>query len=511
MPYKKPTIINIALVGGGSLCKEILEKTTYLYKKEGLDAPILAVADPDPESPGMALAKELGLVTFLDYHELYEPKYNINLIIILTPDEGLLQSILGTRPPRIRIMSHHVFEVFWNAIGLQERRWRERTKEMETILNGIQNLISVISPDMEILDVNAEFLKQMGSSREQVIGRKCWEVFQRRGQVCEEEAFVCPLKEAVRTKRPTHQVMTREKSNGQPSYLEVSVYPIWEKEGKISKFIDISRDITEHKREEEEMTRRLEEMVEERTRELKETHNKLLHQDKMASLGKLSASVVHEINNPIAGILNMIMLQKRIIQEESIEDKSISRFSEYLSLMETETRRISQIVSNLLAFSRQSRMEMKSLNLNQLIDKTLLLSANLLKIEGVKVEKRLDPNIPDLVGSEDRLQQVFMNFISNAAEVMETNGGGVLRIATEHSLQEGKVFVSFKDTGTGIASENLSRVFEPFFTTKKKGKGVGLGLSVAYGIIQEHGGSIDVKSEVGKGTTFRIEFPLNRP
>jgi signal transduction histidine kinase len=207
----------------------------------------------------------------------------------------------------------------------------------------------------------------------------------------------------------------------------------------------------------------------------------------------------------------MIMLQKRIIQEESIEDKSISRFREYLSLMETETRRISQIVSNLLAFSRQSRMEMKSLNLNQLIDKTLLLSSNLLKIDGVKVEKRLDPNLPDLVGSEDRLQQVFMNFISNAAEVMETNGGGVLRIVTKHSLQQGKLFVSFKDTGTGIASENLSKVFEPFFTTKKKGKGVGLGLSVAYGIIQEHGGSIDLKSEVGKGTTFRIEFPLNRP
>jgi two-component system NtrC family sensor kinase len=511
MPHKKPTIINIALVGGGSLCQEILEKTTYLYKKEGLDAPILAVADPDPESPGMVLAKELGLVTFLNYHELYEPKYNINLIIVLNPDEDLLQSILRTRPPHIRIMSHHVFEVFWNAIGLQERRWRERTKEMETILNGIQNLISVISPDMEILDVNSEFLKQMGCSREQVIGRKCWEVFQRRSQVCDEEAFVCPLKEAVRTKRPSRQVMTREKSNGQPSYLEISVYPIWEKEGKISKFIDISRDITEHKREEEEMTRRLEEMVEERTRELKETHNKLLHQDKMASLGKLSASVVHEINNPIAGILNMIMLQKRIIQEESIEDKSISRFGEYLNLMETETRRISRIVSNLLAFSRQSRMEMKSLNLNQLIDKTLLLSANLLKIDGVKVEKKLDPNLPDLVGSEDRLQQAFMNFISNAAEVMETNGGGVLRITTKHSLQQGKVFVSFKDTGTGIAAENLSRVFEPFFTTKKKGKGVGLGLSVAYGIIQEHGGSIDVRSEVGKGTTFRIEIPLNRP
>ena len=103
-----------------------------------------------------------------------------------------------------------------------------------------------------------------------------------------------------------------------------------------------------------------------------------------------------------------------------------------------------------------------------------------------------------------------MNFISNAAEVMETNGGGVLSIETKHALGEGKIFVSFKDTGAGIPSENLSRLFEPFFTTKKKGKGVGLGLSVAYGIIQEHGGSIDVKSTVGKGTTFRIEFPMNR-
>jgi signal transduction histidine kinase len=230
----------------------------------------------------------------------------------------------------------------------------------------------------------------------------------------------------------------------------------------------------------------------------------------MASLGKLSASVVHEINNPIAGILNLIMLQKRIIQEESIKDKEISHFSEYLSLMETETRRISEIVSNLLAFSRQSKMEMRSLNLNKLIEKTLLLSSNLLKINGVKIEKRLDPNLPDLVASEDQLQQVFMNFISNAAEVMETNGGGLLSIKTKHSLKEGKIFVSFKDTGAGISSENLSRLFEPFFTTKKKGKGVGLGLSVAYGIIQEHGGSIDVKSKVGKGTTFKIEFPMNR-
>ena len=256
------------------------------------------------------------------------------------------------------------------------------------------------------------------------------------------------------------------------------------------------------------MTRRLEQMVEERTRELKETHKKLLHQDKMASLGKLSASVVHEINNPIAGILNLIMLIKRMVEEDSIGSSEIDQFNKYLTLMETETRRTSRIVSNLLAFSRQSKIELKRISLNRLIEQTLFLNSNLLKIAGVKVSKDLDPNLPDLVGSEDQLQQVFMNLISNAAEAMETKGGGMLNIETKYGLRDDKLEVDFKDSGIGIPEENISKLFEPFFTTKKRGKGVGLGLSVAYGIIQEHGGSIYIKSKVGKGTTFNVSFPL---
>jgi signal transduction histidine kinase len=298
--------------------------------------------------------------------------------------------------------------------------------------------------------------------------------------------------------------------DGQKQYFEVNIYPIWETDGKVSKFIHISRDITQHKKEEEEITRRLEQMVEERTRELKETHKKLLHQDKMASLGKLSASVVHEINNPIAGILNLIMLMKRMVAEDSIGTKEIDQFNQYLNLMETETRRTSRIVSNLLAFSRQSKIELKRINLNQLIEQILFLNSNLLKIAGVKVFTDLDPNLPDLVGSEDQLQQVFMNLVSNAAEAMEAKGGGQLKIETKYSLGEDKLQIDFKDTGIGIPEKNISKLFEPFFTTKKKGKGVGLGLSVAYGIIQEHGGSIYVISKEGKGTTFQVKFPLKR-
>ncbi len=351
------------------------------------------------------------------------------------------------------------------------------------------------------------FLPKCTTPADDVIGKKCHEVYYKIDHPCEGGQFDCPLREVVRNKRQSRKVQTRLMPDGEKRYYEVNIYPIWEKDGKISKFIHISRDITESKKEEAEITRRLEQMVEDRTRQVKETHEKLLHQDKMSSLGKLSASVVHEINNPIAGILNLIMLMQRIVAEDTLGQNEIEQFQHYLSLMETETRRTSRIVSNLLAFSRQSKMEPKRLSLNRLIEQTLFLNSNLLKMDGVKVETKLADDLPDLRGSEDQLQQVFMNLVSNASEAMGADGG-VLAIETMHLLREDMLQVNFEDTGCGIPEENIAKLFEPFFTTKKKGKGVGLGLSVAYGIIQEHEGSIYVKSEMGRGTTFQVKLPL---
>ena len=507
MPKKKSEIINIALVGGGQLSTEVLGKMLFDDPQEGVSAPIVAVADPNSKAPAMVIARKLGLLTFTNYHDLYDPRHSIHLIIVLNPKQQIFEEILNTRPIHIRVLSYHVFKVFWEAIGLQESKLRERTKEMETILNGIQDFISVITPQMEIEEVNEAFLKQMRCSREEVIGHKCHEVFQSVTERCNSEEIVCPLDEVIKNKRPARQVMSRMNSKGNLSHFEVHVFPIWEKDGKISKFIEITRDITARLKEEEEITRRLEQMVEERTLQLEETHAKLIHKDKMASLGKLSASVVHEINNPIAGILNLNILMKRIIAEDGLKKNEIEQFCQYLTLMETETRRISRIVSNLLAFSRQSKMEPKQVNINQLIEQTLILNSNLLKINGVKVEKVLSFDLPGLIGSQDQLQQVIMNIVSNAAEAVDATGGGSLRIETRHSLSTDKIYVTFKDSGIGIPHENFSKLFEPFFTTKKKGKGVGLGLSVAYGIVREHGGTINVASEVGKGTTFELELP----
>ncbi|MBN2058819.1 MAG: PAS domain-containing protein [Deltaproteobacteria bacterium] len=509
MRTKKPPIINIALVGGGTFCREILQKTTAYHGEQDVNARFTAVADPDPESPGMLLARELGLLTVRDYHQLYEPKYGIRMIILMTPENGVFDEILDSRPPRIRVLSYHVFEILWKAIGLEECTLRERTNEIETILNGIQDFIVVINPDKEVVEINNSFLKIMGCTRSELIGRKCYDIFhemdKNQYEICDKS---CPMNEVIRSRRPYHFVIDQKDIHGKPRYLEIAMHPFYEENGKISKFIEIIRDITTRIKEEEEITRqRLEQMVQDRTRHLKETHKKLLYQDKMASIGKLSASVVHEINNPITGILNLTILSQRMIQEESFNKKDMGLFKHYLNLMEKETRRISRIVSNLLAFSRQSQMEAGPVNINNIIDQTLLLNSNLVKLNNVKVNKRIDPSLPETVGSADQLQQVFMNFLTNAVEAMESTNGGTLSISTKRLLKSDRIIIRFTDTGIGIPSENRSSLFEPFFTTKK-GKGVGLGLSVAYGIIQEHGGSIDVKSKEGKGTTFEIQLPV---
>ncbi|MBL7226204.1 MAG: PAS domain-containing protein [Desulfobacteraceae bacterium] len=507
---KTDSTIRIGLVGGGSFCREFMEKT-FSYGKQYTDgARIVAVADPDTKSPGVAFARGLGLITVSDYHELYDSRHDIDLIIVLSTDEEIFNDILQTKPGHIRLLSNKVFRLLWNTVAMQEQELRERTEELVTILDGIQDFIVVITPEKEIVEVNQAFLKQMGYTRDQVIGRTCHEVFQNVMYPCEAGDIVCPLNEVVRNKRPNQQVLTRVDHNGERRFIELTIFPIWEKDGKILRFIEISRDITERKKEEEEITRRLEQMVEERTLQLKETHEKLLHQDKMASLGKLSASVVHEINNPIAGILNLLMLLKRIIEEGSVNKGEIQQFKQYLNLMEMETRRIGRIVSNLLAFSRQSKMRVKHVGLNRIIEKTLFLNSNLLKINGIKVEKDLGRDLPDIMGSEDQLQQVFMNLVSNAAEAMESSEEGVLRVETEHSLKNNSIVVRVQDTGVGISKENRAALFEPFFTTKKKGKGVGLGLSVVYGIIEDHKGSINVESEAGRGTTFVVEIPLDQ-
>jgi PAS domain S-box-containing protein len=225
----------------------------------------------------------------------------------------------------------------------------------------------------------------------------------------------------------------------------------------------------------------------------------LVQTEKLTSLGLLAAGVAHEVNTPLAVISNYIqMLAKQMPGDDprhSIIDKIVK-----------QTFRASEIVNNLLNFSRTGAAEFTEVNLNSVIDETLSLVTHPFRTARVNVIKMQQPELPLVLGSTNRLQQVFLNLFMNAKDAMPS--GGMLEVRT--ACSNGYVEVEVTDTGSGIPRENLNRIFDPFFTTKSSGRGTGLGLSVSYGIIKEHAGKIDVRSTPGKGTSFRLEFPVVR-
>lgn len=256
-------------------------------------------------------------------------------------------------------------------------------------------------------------------------------------------------------------------------------------------------------------TLKLETKVEERTQQLKAAHQKLLQSDRLASLGQLAASVAHEINNPVSGVLNLSMLMQRMLKEGGVPPNRLEEFRKYLSQVTSETSRVGRIVSDLLSFSRRSKPHRAPADLNQIVRTTLSLVQHKMKLSNVAVEARLAETLPPVSCDQSQMQQVVLNLLLNAAEAAQPKGGGRVTVSTEAA--GGVVVLNISDNGEGIQPENLAKIFDPFFTTKPEGKGVGLGLAVSYGIIQAHGGDIEVQSKVGEGTTFRISLPLQQP
>jgi len=225
--------------------------------------------------------------------------------------------------------------------------------------------------------------------------------------------------------------------------------------------------------------------------------------DKLSSIGLLAAGVAHEVNTPLAVISSYTQMLSKQLQGDPQKSGLLEKITR-------QTFRASEIVNNLLNFSRTSGSEISDVDVNKVIADTLALLEHQLKVAKIEVQNALAPALPPIQGNTGRLQQVFLNLFLNAKDAMP--GGGTLRVAT---LNGESVSVSVSDTGTGIAPEHIQRIYDPFFTTKtspREGqpRGTGLGLSVTYGIIQEHAGKIRVESQPGAGTTFILDFPLSR-
>ncbi|MGB8657070.1 MAG: ATP-binding protein [Candidatus Zixiibacteriota bacterium] len=249
----------------------------------------------------------------------------------------------------------------------------------------------------------------------------------------------------------------------------------------------------------------LQQRILEKTQELEQIQSHLIQMEKMASLGKLSATVAHELNNPLGGILTYAKLLQKRLTSPNLTAEQLSAVQGDLAIIAEETTRCGNIVKNLLLFSRRQMGEFVVCDLHEILDRCVQLVDHHLQLNNVKLVKLYQDGKAEATLDKDQIQQAFLAIMVNAVESMPS--GGTLTIRTSTDPGKRRIRIEIQDTGSGISRQDLPHIFEPFYTTKKEGKGVGLGLSVSYGIIERHEGKIDVRSAVGQGTTFIIELP----
>ena len=371
-------------------------------------------------------------------------------------------------------------------------------RRLLTVLDSLDAIIYVVDmTSYEILFMNRHAREVFGEG----IGRICWTVMQ-----CGQDG-PCPFcsNEKVMAingnKRGRGGVFVWEDQNTvtQRWYEHHDRSIKWM--GEIRAKISIGTDITERKNEEtreREARELLELRVSQRTEELEKIHRQLLHSEKLSAVGKLAASIAHEFNNPICGIRNVLdgLKRRAILGGEDLQ---------MVELAIRECERVARLTKDLQSFNRPTTGRETRVDVHAALEDILLLCRKNLKNKRISLVKEFAPSLPGIQAVEDQLKQVFLNLLANAEEAI-TAETGTITVRTE--LRPGYVAVQFQDSGHGIAPKNQERIFEPFFSTKSAAKGTGLGLSVSYGIVTRHGGTIEVESTPGIGSTFTVLLPM---
>jgi len=346
-------------------------------------------------------------------------------------------------------------------------------KQWERTFDAISDPLTLVTSDFGLERVNVAAAAHSSLPVRQMPGTKCHESLFGRSEPCQG----CPLADDSARWSATGKADAEIVDDSTGKTFLLSVF-LLEREAEGPRYICYYKDITEQK----------------------QLQRQVLQAEKMAGIGQLAGGVAHELNNPIGVILSFTQFSKQTAQ--NLEDDELL---DNLSEVENAAKRCQRIVAGLLDFSRPSMDEKMGLvNINETLEKALFLVSTQKATRSLSIEKKLATGLPPVMGNDNQLLQVFINLIRNAVQAMPE--GGRLTLTSER-LPTGELKATVADTGVGIAPENHGRLFEPFFTTKAPGAGTGLGLSVTYGIVDRHGGRLELESEVGRGSRFFVFLP----
>jgi len=356
-----------------------------------------------------------------------------------------------------------------------EEELRENEEKLRLIFDSVADGITVSDLDGNIEQVNEAMVRLHGyNNKEELIRQSTFDLIAEEDHIRAMEN----MKRTLEVGYAGHTEYTLLTKDGRKFLAELNTTVLKDVSDNPTGFITIIRDVTKHK----------------------EMEQQLILTDRLASVGELASGIAHELNNPLTGVIGFSQL---------LLDKDVPNdIKSDLQVIYSEAQRAAQVVKGLLTFAGKHTPVKQPVNINTIIERVLKLRAYEQRVNNIRVNTHLAPDLPNITGDHFQLQQVFLNIIINAEYFMvETHGEGTLTITTKKAGDIIKA--SFTDDGPGINQENLSHLFDPFFTTKEIGKGTGLGLSICHGLITEHDGRIYVESELGKGANFIVELPIS--
>jgi two-component system NtrC family sensor kinase len=452
----------------------MVEMVGYENKEEFLNVDIAKdlYVNPEDRKKFQKLIEEQGYVKDLEVE--FKKKNGEMITVLLTAH--------AKRDEKRKIIG---YEGINTDISDRKRMERELKEANEFLMNLIEDsvdgiIVTNMKGDILIFNKGAENI--LGYKTEEVVGKMNIRSVYPPG-VAKEVMEKLKSPDYGGVGKLTSFPIAHRRKDGELIEGDLSASLIYDENGKEIASVGIFKDLRERLRIE---------------RELREMQQALLQSEKLAAMGKLTSQIAHELNNPIYGIMNTLELLRTEVPPESKRRR-------ILELSLSETQRLAEMLRNMLSFSKPEEEKRRPVKLNELVEGILLVMEKQMKESNIKVETYFNETLPEVIASTNQMRQVVLNLVKNAKEAMPK--GGSLTVRTRR--EDDKVMVAIQDTGVGIPEELRDKIFEAFFTTKQKVKGVGLGLSVCYGIVKDHGGEIRVESEVDKGTTFTILLPMS--